>query len=212
MWYIAFLWMMFLNASEPRPIVFKTTASKISFTYKKGGQSLNDAAAKTTKFAMNGEMYQEDYSPVGLYIENREIINKAAIVNNNSVNFGINPQAVFFIDTNGKAGMVRVQNRNEKKYKYAVEIAPMLIENGVVNPILTRFNGNTRRRNGIGITKDGQVVFIVALQRTTFTEFAQLFKDNDCISAAFVDGGISEYWTPTTTGFGGTYGVVVTSN
>lgn len=211
MLYLYFVLIASLKNPEPKEVVYKTIASRITFTYRQGGQTLNDAVTTTSKFAMNGEMYHEDYSPVGLYIENRRLIHKVNIVNNNSINFGINPQAVFYIDTNNKAGMVRVQNRDEPKYKYAVQIAPMLIENGVVNPILSRFNGNTKRRNGIGITRDGQIVFIVAHQRTTFVEFAELFKKNGCIQAAFVDGGISEYWTPTATSFGGQYGVVVRS-
>jgi uncharacterized protein YigE (DUF2233 family) len=101
--------------NPPADVVFITSADKISFSYVPGGCRLANVAGTTTKFAMNGAMYAAgNYQPVGLYIQNRKLVHKATILNNPSVNFGINPQAVFFIDTNNRAGMVRVQQRNEK--------------------------------------------------------------------------------------------------
>ena len=161
---------------------------------------------------MNGSMYQAgNYKPVGLYIENRKLIHEAHILNDNSVNFGINPQAVFFIDTNNKAGLVRVQQRNEKKYKYAVQIAPMLLENGQINSALSNFKGKTQRRNGIGVTANGEIVFILVPGETTLAGFASLFKQNGCTSAAYIDGFVSDYWT-TDTKNNSRFGVIVKSN
>lgn len=205
------IWTWNSASSQIKATVFKTTGDKISFVYKNGGMVLNDATDKNTIFAMNGEMYMEgSYAPVGLYIENRKVIHKAVVVNNPNVNFGINPQAVFFIDTENRAGLVRVQSRNEKKYKYAVEIAPMLLEDGKVNPALSRFNGKCKYRNGVGITKEGQVVFILASTRTTFSDFATLFQENGCVAAAFIDGGISQCWRPGKENYG-QFGVIVRS-
>jgi uncharacterized protein YigE (DUF2233 family) len=163
--------------TPPADVVFITSADKISFSYVPGGCRLADVVGITTKFAMNGAMYAAgNYKPVGLYIQERKLVHKAIILNNPSVNSGINPQAVFFIDTNNRAGMIRVQQRNEKAYRYAVQIAPMLLENGIINPVLAGFKGKTVRRNGMGVTAGGKVVFILATRAITLAEFAGLFS------------------------------------
>lgn len=213
MHYLIGLLITLLNHQEPpAEVAYTTTAEKIKMVYRKWGSRLSLMVDSTDKFAMNGQMYQiGNYAPVGLYVENRKIIHKANLVNNNSINFGINPQAVFFIDTFGKAGMVDAKKANAKSYQYATQIAPMLLINGEVNEILKGFKGKCRDRNGIGIKSNGEIVFLIAKKYTTFPEFADMFKDRGCVTAAFIDGGISEHWIPGKETYQD-FGVIITSD
>jgi len=199
-------------------VVFKTDASRIKFHYQHNGKRFGSirqlvAYDSSIKFAMNGAMFAAgDFAPVGLYVERNRVIHKLNLFENNSVNFGINPQAVFYIDRNGKAGLIDAKKSNPANYYYAVQIGPLFLNNGIINPkFSTGFNGKARLRNGIGITLNGKIVFILAKGLTTFTQLAQLFKDNGCITASYIDGGVSEMWKSGKEFGGGEFGVLVSS-
>jgi uncharacterized protein YigE (DUF2233 family) len=140
------------------------------------------------RFAMNAGMFTKAYSPVGLYIEKGKELRPVKISRNRNVNFGIQPQGVFFI-RNGKAGVASIPCKT-KGMTYATQSAPMLVINGKINPNLP--DGNLIVRNGVGVRKDGKVFFAVKWMR--FREFAQFFIDNQCVNALYLDGGVSEKW------------------
>src|SRR5436189_4883871 len=134
MLYFLLFALAFTNHHQASETVFLTTASKISMSYVDGGSTLAGRVSKDDKFAMNGQMYKSPgYRPVGLYIENRKRISKLVLVDNPKTNFGITPQGVFFVDTNNVAGLVDAKKCNEKAYKYATQIAPIILIDGVVN-------------------------------------------------------------------------------
>ncbi len=197
MWFLFIFYFLQLLQTQPEEISYLTTADKISFDYVKGGSTLASMADPGDRFIMNAQMFRKPgYTPVGLFVSSRKKISDLRLVNNPSVNFGIQPQAVFFIDTNNKAGIVDAKKSNIQSYEWATQIAPMLLMNGEVNPNIKSFQGKTSRRNGIGITKDGSVLFLLVINSTTLPEFAELFKQKDCVSAAYVDGSVSDYWKP----------------
>lgn len=211
MWHFIILLLTLANHQKPSNILFFTTASKISFAFKSGGNYLDSSSSKDDVFAMNGQMFQADsYAPVGLYVENGKTIHRLNLVKNRAINFGINPQAVFYIDKNGNAGIVNAEKATPASYKYATQIAPMLLINGKVNPSILSFKGKCKKRNGLGITNDGKILMFISNKLTTFAEFAQIFKDHNCVSAAFIDAGISGYWTPNKES-GQTFGVIIKS-
>jgi uncharacterized protein YigE (DUF2233 family) len=209
------IWLLFLTVPYGDSIIkYNTTADKISFHYMRSGQRIAhlNNIDQSLKFAMNGAMYMAGtYAPVGLYVEKGRVIHHKVCVNDPSVNFGVNPQAVFYVDTNHRAGIVDAKKANVESYYYAVQIAPMLVMNGKINPAISGFNGKCKLRNGVGIKKDGSVVMLLAKCRTTFPEFAQLFIDAGCVTAAFIDGGISEAWTPAKDYYAREFGVMVGS-
>jgi uncharacterized protein YigE (DUF2233 family) len=161
------------------------------------------------KFAMNGGMYTTSYAPVGLYIEEGKQLTPLKRSNNPKVNFGIQPQGVFCI-RNGKAEVVAVNNFQANGVRFATQSAPLLLQNGVINPNLPK--GNSRHiRNGVAILKDGRVLMAISQQEVTFLEFAQFFKDQGCTNALFLDGVVSESYTkgqPMTYGW---FGVIITA-
>ena len=140
------------------------------------------------RFAMNAGMFTKAYGPVGLYIENGKELRPVKISRNRKVNFGIQPQGVFFI-RNGQAAVASIPCKTTGM-TYATQSAPMLVINGKINRNLPQ--GNLIVRNGVGVRKDGKVFFAVKWMR--FREFAQFFIDNQCVNALYLDGGVSEKW------------------
>lgn len=211
MWFLFIFYSLQLLQSQPEEISYLTTADKISLDFVNGGATLATIADPGDRFIMNAQMFRKPgYAPVGLYVSKRKIKNKLRLVNNPSVNFGIQPQAVFFIDTSNKAGIVDAKKSNPSSYEWATQIAPMLVMNGEVNPNIKSFRGKCSRRNGIGITKDGSVLFLLAISSTSLPEFAEMFIKKDCVSAAYVDGSVSDYWKPGMDAYR-SFGIVVKS-
>ena len=56
--------------------------------------------------------------------------------------------------------------------RYAVQSGPMLIENGAINWRLKPSASSRKLRNGVGIDKQGRVVFMLSDRETNFYDFA----------------------------------------
>ncbi len=121
--------------------------------------------------AMNGGIYAKNDTPLGLYIEKgRRLasLNRAS----GSGNFFIRPGGVFYV-----AGQnVEIVSLNKFKpspaIEYAVQSGPVLIENGKINWRLKPSASSRKLRNGVGITSDGKVVFMLSTHETNFYDFA----------------------------------------
>jgi Predicted periplasmic protein len=155
-------------------------------------------AAKDQKliFAMNGGMFQPDYSPVGLYIQNhRQIkpLNKAS----GGGNFGMKPNGVFYITSNNEAVVCKTEAfKAGKNIRYATQSGPMLLINGAVHPSFTKGSSNNNIRNGVGILPNGQVLFAISRVPVNFYDFAMYFKEKGCKQALYLDGAISQMYCP----------------
>jgi uncharacterized protein YigE (DUF2233 family) len=95
---------------------------------------------KSLRFAMNGGMYQDDFSPVGLYVENgRELTraNTATLTGAPSAipNFFKKPNGVFYIG-NGAAGILETGRflAERPDANFATQSGPMLIIDGAIHP------------------------------------------------------------------------------
>lgn len=147
----------------------------------------------TVKFATEGASGIDYYpwSSWGLYVEKGKVRFKLT-----KDRLG-KEQCIFAITKQGKAKIVPVSQCNIAEYRYAVQIAPLLVMNGKINPKLST-SFSTYFRSGYGILPNGNVLFLIAKQEVTYRQFAQLFLDRGCISAACIDiNNPSCYWTPT---------------
>ncbi|RYZ21386.1 MAG: hypothetical protein EOO16_13145 [Chitinophagaceae bacterium] len=179
------------------------SADRTAFFYRHAGSNigtLNKLAAlqPRLRFAMNIQMYangRDGYRPVGLFIENGKTVTPLVRVNNPKVNFGMQPQAVFALTKDDRAVLVPLDEAAPATYKYAVEIAPMLVINGALNPRLTRAPSRYIR-NGVGILADGRILYAISREPVTFQELARFFLQKGCRSAAFIDGVVSQSWRP----------------
>jgi uncharacterized protein YigE (DUF2233 family) len=139
---------------------------------------------------MNCGMYTEDNAPVGLYIENGKKLSSLKKCNNTKANFCLQPQGVFYITRDKKAGISTVDAFTSKEVAYAIEAAPMVVIDSKENPSLPKTS--TVIRNGAGIRSDGKVILAISVRPVTFPEFAGYFIEHGCTTAVYFDGGISK--------------------
>lgn len=146
------------------------------------------------RMAMNGGIYDKAYAPLGLYIENGQ---KKVAVNRASGggNFFIKPGGVFYL-RNQHAGIVSLDKlKSTKGMDYAVQSGPMLIENGVINWRLKPSASSRKLRNGVGLTAEGKVVFMLSERETNFYDFACYAKSRLNIrQMLYLDGTISKMY------------------
>jgi uncharacterized protein YigE (DUF2233 family) len=145
-------------------------------------------------FAMNCGMYSTSYTPVGLYIEEGKQLSSIKRCNTSKANFCLQPQGVFYVRQDGRAGISTVEGFSSKGVRYATQSAPVVVQNGKINPKLPK--GLQLIRNGVGIRKDGKVVLAISRDWVNFHEFAQYFIAQGCTTAMYFDGNISKAYYP----------------
>jgi uncharacterized protein YigE (DUF2233 family) len=149
-----------------------------------------DSSGHRLLFAMNCGMYTEDNAPVGLYIENGKKLSSLKKCNNTKANFCLQPQGVFYITQDKRAGISTVDAFTSKDVAYAIEAAPMVVIDSKENPSLPKTSAVIR--NGAGIRSDGKVILAFSIHPVTFPEFAQYFIEQGCTTAVYFDGGVSK--------------------
>jgi uncharacterized protein YigE (DUF2233 family) len=73
-----------------------------------------------------------------------------------------------------------------------------LVLNGKINSnkTLSPTSRSKYIRNGVGIRKDGQVVFAISNRPVNFYEFALFMQQKGCQHALYLDGGVSSMYCP----------------
>lgn len=156
------------------------------------------ADGQTLVFAMNGGMYHEDRRPVGFL---RDANGDSASVNTNDGpgNFHMKPNGVFWLDGN-RAGVTESQAYLDEGIDpdFATQSGPMLVIDGDIHPSLNPDGTSRKRRNGVGVARNGETVFFVISDvPVTFHDFATLFKDKlRAPNALFLDGQVSRIYAP----------------
>ena len=146
---------------------------------------------------MNGGMYDEDSSPVGLYIENGQELKRANTANGPG-NFHLKPNGVFFVKGN-TAGVTETARYLKQGLKpdFATQSGPMLVINGRIHPKISDQGTSRKIRNGVGVRDKQTAVFAISSGPVTFGEFARLFRDElGCADALFLDGSVSSLYIP----------------
>jgi uncharacterized protein YigE (DUF2233 family) len=107
---------------------------------------------KSLTFAMNAGMYADDFSPMGLYVEDGDEQRPANTVKlkpstNPVPNFYKKPNGVFFIDDTG-AGILPTEIFLKRKQKtdFATQSGPMLVIENKLNPIFIMGSTDRKRR------------------------------------------------------------------
>jgi uncharacterized protein YigE (DUF2233 family) len=153
---------------------------------------------RVLKMATNGGIYMKDNSPLGLYVEQgvqRKKINKSK---NEYGNFYLQPNGVFYV-TDSSAHIVPTDKyeRYKRGVRYATQSGPMLVVNGEINKKFDKDSKHNNIRNGVGVTKDGKVYFIISNQPLSLHAFASFFKEGlECHNALYLDGAISKMYLP----------------
>ncbi len=147
-------------------------------------------------FAMNGGMYADDYSPIGLYIEDGK---QLAPANTRSVaadvkpvpNFYKKPNGIFFVGRDG-AGVMTTEAfvAGKPEARFATQSGPMLLIAGEINPLFIPGSSDLNPRNGVCAPTSSSVDFVITEGTVNFHDFATFFRDElGCEDALFLDGG-----------------------
>ena len=186
-------------------LYWRDSAGKPFQTYEQLAASLARMHEKLV-FAMNAGMFQEDFSPLGLFIEGGQV-RRAANTRDGAGNFHLKPNGVFFFggrsdggDANGaNAGVMETQRflRSDLRPAFATQSGPMLVIDGQIHPKIQPDGTSQKVRNGVGVRDARTVVFAISRDAVTFYQFASLFRDRlQCRNALFLDGSVSSLYAP----------------
>ena len=148
-------------------------------------------------FAMNAGMYEEDLSPVGLYVEEGKTM-KPANQKSGTGNFYLKPNGILYIQGE-QAGIVTTDHfvSERPRVDFATQSGPMLVIDGRTNPRIKPGSTSQKIRNGVGIRDSHTLVFAISEQPVTFWQIAQLFRVGlQSRNALFLDGSISSLYAP----------------
>jgi uncharacterized protein YigE (DUF2233 family) len=163
-----------------------------------GLQTYLDGKGEKLLFAANGGMFQPDFSPCGLLVENGTEISPLN-TNDGQGNFYMKPNGVFLINQKHEARVVSAANYADELTPavWATQSGPMLVLRGDINPDFNASSKNVNIRSGVGVRKDGVAVFAISQKPVNFYDFASLFADKlKCSNALFLDGTISAFYYP----------------
>ncbi len=193
---------------DPRIVsyIVDPSESRLQFFLKNGGSERYKNFSKLKeelalenielKFAMNGGMFTPEHKPVGLYIEEGQVLSNLDTILESRGNFYLQPNGVFLIDKFHKPSVVTTDEFEfSEDIEYATQSGPMLLVNGEYHPAFNKESKNLNIRNGVGILKNGYVLFAMTNEKMNFYDFASFFKKNGCSNALYLDGAISKIYT-----------------
>lgn len=150
----------------------------------------------TLIFAMNGGMFDKDYSPQGLFIQNEKTLTHIDTAGGYG-NFYLKPNGVFYIAPDNTPFICKTNDfKHDKRIKYATQSGPMLIIDGQIHSAFKIGSKNMNIRNGVGILPDGKVVFAISKNNINFYDFARYFQSLGCKNALYLDGFVSRTYLP----------------
>ena len=153
---------------------------------------------ETLLFAMNAGMFEQDLSPVGLFVEGGQQ-RKAANTRDGPGNFHMKPNGIFWFGPHG-AGVMETRAFLDAHLHpaFATQSGPMLVIDGAIHPKLQPDGTSEKIRNGVGVRDHGRtIVFAISRDAVSFYRFASLFRDTlGCDNALFLDGTISSLYAP----------------
>lgn len=220
---IAF-WIHRVDPTETRVELFLSDEAGEPNTFPKVRDRVREAGRRLV-FAMNAGIFEGNFRPTGLHVsEGRTIteLNLDDFVKQRedqfTPNFYLKPNGVFFIRPDGDADVVESERfaQLDPPVRLATQSGPLLVEDGRIHPVLEADSTSVRYRNGVGVTREGEVIFACSVRdpqsgQSNLYRFAELFRDRlDCPNALYLDGDISYVYirgeTPTireTNWFGG---------
>ncbi|MDR1761369.1 MAG: phosphodiester glycosidase family protein [Bacteroidales bacterium] len=165
----------------------------------------------TLIFAMNGGMFNKNFFPHGLFIQNKNTLSALDTTDGNG-NFYLKPNGVFYITTDNIPFICNTTDFvNHGEIKYATQSGPMLIINGQIHSAFKEDSKNLNIRNGVGILPDNKVVFAMSKEEINFYDFAKYFQSLGCKNALYLDGFVSRTYLPEQNWMqtGGNFGVII---
>ena len=150
---------------------------------------------RQVEFAMNAGMFQDDGSPVGLYVERGHELRPLNLRRGHS-NFTMKPNGVFMVTRAGAAVVESSRYRGADSAVLATQSGPMLVISGHLHPSFRRGSESRLIRNGVGVASARKVLFAISEDPVNFHEFATFFRDGlGCPNALYLDGNVSSLYS-----------------
>jgi uncharacterized protein YigE (DUF2233 family) len=179
---LIFLIFTLLSATVHGQVIVKEiTNPNIGF-----GFSSECATNQYMDLVVNGPLLLKTNNPVGGYIDDGVLIQGWTKPEDGGGNFATG-NGVMGLSQDGYLYMVPISEVHTlPKMKWAFQNGPMLVQNG------RNLRGTSQtkwKRSGIGYKPDGTLVVIISITPITFRDFAELFVNQGCIDAIYLDGG-----------------------
>jgi uncharacterized protein YigE (DUF2233 family) len=158
-----------------------------------------EAGGQRLLFAANAGIYDKQFAPLGLYVENGKTLVPLNLIHGNpaSGNFSLLPNGVFAVYPDGHAA-VRTSadfKADGKPVQWASQSGPMLLIDGKLNPQFIGDSTSLKWRSGVCARSPHEVVFAVSEAPVNFHTFGRLFRDRiGCRDALYLDGSISQLY------------------
>ena len=144
----------------------------------------------------NAGIFHTGQVPVGLFIEGG-ITKRPLDLQDGHGNFYMKPNGVFSWGPRSGFSIELSEDWSKRPDTLlATQSGPMLLKDGRRHPAFREDSVNTAIRSGVGITSRDKVVFAISDTPVTFWDFAGFFLSQGCESALYLDGAISDMWTP----------------
>lgn len=162
-------------------------------------RSWGQAQGRRLLFATNAGIYDREFRPLGLYVEDGRTLRalNTAKGNPGSGNFSIQPNGVFAVDRAGRAQVVATGDWKARgiEARLATQSGPMLVVDGAINPAFDEASDSRKWRSGVCARTPDEVVFAVSQSAVTFHAFARVFRDDiGCRDALYLDGTLSRVY------------------
>lgn len=165
--------------------------------------------------ATNAGIYEEDFRPLGLYVENHVVLRKLNVRKNAYGNFYMQPNGVFLIRDH-QAEIVDTDRFAAEReallpdVRFATQSGPLLIKNGSINDVFSDASTNRLVRNAVCTISPHESVLALSRGPISFYEFAQfLLRKLGCTDALYLDGNISRMYPGDGSDLGPSFGVII---
>lgn len=149
-------------------------------------------------FAANAGMYEPDFRPVGLLVQDGNEVSPLNL-NDGTGNFYMKPNGVFVLNEKREAFVVESSAYAAllTPVTWATQSGPLLVHGGAISPDFIEDSKNLQIRSGVGVRKDGMIEFAISAHPVNFYDFALLFRAKlKCPNALYLDGHISAFYLP----------------
>jgi uncharacterized protein YigE (DUF2233 family) len=149
-------------------------------------------------FAANAGMFDPDSRPVGLLVQDGNEVSPLNL-SDGTGNFCMKPNGVFVLNEKREALVVdsTAYTTLLTPVTWATQSGPMLVIGGDIHPDFIEDSKNKLVRSGVGVRKDGVIVFAISKGSVNFYDFAALFLGKlKCPNALYLDGNISAFYVP----------------
>jgi len=163
-----------------------------------GLETLVNTQGENLLFAANAGMFEPNCRPVGLLVQDGNEVSPLNL-NDGTGNFYMKPNGIFVINEKHEARVIESSEYVTllTPATWATQSGPLLVHGGGINPDFNSDSKNRKIRSGVGVRKDGTIVFALSHAPVNFYEFASLFLDKlQCSNALYLDGDISAFYVP----------------